>query len=141
MEGAENSGYKDPSRQASICRGLQILFYERRNKDEPNGSLCEDLHVGISQPEPGEAARSSCYFSAKFFSKAQPFRVQKPSQVMPDYLHCAPCKNTLRGDWTCPMNYTLFIIIEPSFFRHALELWAGAVFNTLFILGEENVFL
>lgn len=60
---------------------------------------------------------------------------------MPDYLQCAPCKNTLQVDWTYPMNYTLFIIIKPSFFRHALELWAGAVLNTLFILGEENVFL
>lgn len=65
----------------------------------------------------------------------------KPLQVMPEYLHCAPCKNTLGGDWTCPMNYTYLLSLSPPFFRHALELWAGAVLNTLFILGEENVFL
>ena len=41
------------------------------------------------------------------------------------------------------MNDPLFIIVEPSlFFSHlALKLWAGAVLKTLFILGEENVFL
>lgn len=97
--------------------------------------------MGVSNPGVGKAARSSCYFRAKLFSKFKPFAVQKSLQVMPDYLQCAPCKNTLRVDWTCPMNYTLFIIIEPSFFRHPLELWAGAILNTLFILGEENVFL
>lgn len=84
--------------------------------DKPDRARCEGPHKGVSNPGMGKAARSSCYFSAKLFSKSEPFAVQKPFQVMPDYLQCAPCKNTLRVDWTCPVNYTLFIITEPSLF-------------------------
>lgn len=43
-----------------------------------------------------------------------------------------------------PVNYTLFIFTGALLFfflRQALELWARAVFNTLFIVGVENVFL
>lgn len=54
--------------------------------------------------------------------------------VPPVKTHCEPIGHAL---WIIPYLLSL----SPPFFRHALELWAGAVLNTLFILGEENVFL
>lgn len=40
----------------------------------------------------------------------------EPFQVLPESLPGALCENTPQGDWTCPVNDPLFIIIEPSLF-------------------------
>lgn len=76
-------------------------------KDKPDRALCKDPHVGMSDPVMGEAVRSSCYLSAELFSKSEPFAVQKPLQVMPEYLQRAPCKNTA-SRWDAP--YELYLI-------------------------------
>lgn len=108
--------------------GLESSSFETRNKNKLNRSLCKGLYLGTSHSAMGKAARSSCYFSAKLFSKSELFIAREPFQVMPEYLPCAPCKNTRRVDWTCPMNYTLFIIIEPSLFPSCFRVmgWSSS---------------
>lgn len=84
--------------------------------------------MGMFDPGMGEGVGSSCFLSTGLFSKSELFAVQQPLQVMPEYLQRAPCKNTLRADWTCPMNYTLFIIIEPSLFPSCFRImgWSSS---------------
>lgn len=111
-----SSGLRNPSTQAKCVCSWNLrsdLMKEKIKTSHTGPALCKDPHLGTPNTKTGEAARSC----AKLFSKSEPSAAPpKPLQVMPEYLHCAPCKNTLGGDWTCPMNYTLFIIIEPSLF-------------------------
>lgn len=109
-------------------------------KDKPDRALCKDPHVGMSDPVMGEAVRSSCYLSAELFSKSEPFAVQQPLQVMPEYLQRAPCKNTLRVDGTRPMNYTLFIIIEPSLFPSCFQSYGLEQFLILYLFQGRKMF-
>ena len=121
------AGETHPSEPA-VCPWDLISCYERRNKDKPNRAVCEDPHVSTPHPVTGKAARSSCHFSAKLFAKSEPLTAPKPFLVPPESLPCAPCKNTPRGDWTCPMNDPLFIIIEPSLFPSRLRImgWSSS---------------
>lgn len=125
-----NSGLRNPSAQAKCeCswNSRSDLVKEEIKTRQTGPALCKDPHLGMPNTETGEAARSC----AKRFSKSEPFAAPptpQSLQVMPEYLHCAPCKNTLGGDWTCPMNYTLFIIIEPSLFPSCFRImgWSSS---------------